>query len=320
MQDQDSGYVLHGAVGGAVAGLVVVLWFLVADVIAGQAFQTPVQLSSLVLHQEFDKPWPRLFALYTVLHFGVFVTLGIVTTWVLGQLKLEPGLFLGAIFGVGVLNAVHYAGLLVTGTNLLTVVSPAQVTAANILGGMLMMAYLHRARQSDSAMGWNLLKKYPVIYDGLITGLIGAAAVAVSFLIKDLLAQAPLHTPATLGSALLLGASGPDEIQLNVAVIGAYTFLHISVFAGVGMMFAWLAERVEHTPDFWIRGAAVLLLLEGMFLGTVGMMSGWIMQDLGWITVLVSNVVAVLAMGMWMLRSRPELRRLLVTSGVAPQI
>lgn len=79
MQEQDSGVVLHGAVGGAVAGLVVVIWFLVADIVAGQAFQTPAQLSSLVLHEEFDKPWPRLFALYTVLHFGVFITLGVVT-------------------------------------------------------------------------------------------------------------------------------------------------------------------------------------------------------------------------------------------------
>lgn len=320
MQDQDSGFVLHGAAGGAVAGLVVVFWFLVADIVAGQAFQTPAQLSSLVLHQEFDKPWPRLFALYTVLHFGVFITLGVVTTWALRELKLEPGLILGAIFGVGVLNAVHYAGLLVTGTNLLTVVSATQVTMANILGGMVMMAYLHRAQRSDSAIGWNVLKKYPVIYDGLITGLVGAAAVAVFFLTKDLLAQAPFHTPAALGSAVLLGATGPDEIQLNVAVIAAYTFLHISVFVAVGMMFAWLAERVERTPDFWIRGAAVLLVLEGMFLGTVGMMSGWIMQDLGWITVLVSNVVAVLAMGMWMLRSRPALRNVLVPDGVAPQL
>ena len=85
------------------------------------------------------------------------------------------------------------------------------------------------------------------------------------------------------------------------------------------MIFAWLAERVERTPDFWIRGAAVLLLLEGMFLGTVGMMSGWIMQELGWITVLVSNMVAVLAMGMWMLRSRPAPRSVLVPNDVAPQ-
>ena len=320
MQDRDSGFVLHGALGGAVAGLVVVLWFVVADILAGQAFQTPAELSSIVLHEEFDRPWPRLFALYTVLHFGVFVTLGIVTTWVLRELKLAPGLLLGAIFGVGVLNAVHYTGLLVTGTNLLTVVSAAQVTAANVLGGMMMMAYLHRAQHSDSAIGWNVLKKYPVLFDGLITGLVGAAAVAVWFLTKDLLAQAPLHTPAALGSAVLLGASSPEEIQLNMAVITAYTFLHVSAFAGVGMMFAWLAERVEHRPDFWIRGAAVLLLLEGMFLGTVGMMSGWIMQDLGWMTVLVSNLVAVLAMGLWMLRSRPSLRRVLVPPSVAAQI
>ena len=45
------------------------------------------------------------------------------------------GVIVAAIFGLFVLNTVHYAGLLVTGVNLLAVVPVLQVTIANVLGG-----------------------------------------------------------------------------------------------------------------------------------------------------------------------------------------
>ncbi len=64
-------------------------------------------------------------------------------------LKIQPGILVGGVFAIGVLNTVHYAGLLVTGTNLLTIVPIQQVAVANLFGGTLMMAYLHRALGSE---------------------------------------------------------------------------------------------------------------------------------------------------------------------------
>ena len=71
---------------------------------------------------------------------------------------------------------------------------------------------------------------------------------------------------------------------------------------------AWLAHRAEHVSGFWGRSVAVLVLLEGLFLGTVEIMSGWVLVELGWWVILIANVLAVGAMGAWILRRHPELR------------
>jgi hypothetical protein len=291
-------------VGGIVAGIVVVVWFLVMDLVAVDPFGTPARLSSAVLREEFTRPWPRLIALYTVLHFGVFVCMGIATNWALRALQLEPGVVVGVIFGLFVLNTVHYAGLLVTGTNLLTVVPVLQVTIANLVGGVLMMVYLRRATGVAAADRRSALERLPMLAPGLKTGLVGATIVAMWFLAVDLVAGSPFRTPTVLGSALILGAASPQEAQaqLNGGVIIAYSLLHLTTFVGVGIAFIWLTQRIRSAPDFAAHALVVLLFLEVLFLGTAGMASDWVVEELGWVTVLVANVLAVAGMGGWILR------------------
>jgi hypothetical protein len=275
------------------------------DFVAGDPFGTPARLSSAVLREEFTRPWPRLIALYTVLHFGVFVFMGATTSWGLRALRLQPGFIVAVIFGLFVLNAVHYAGLLLTGTNLLTVVPILQVTSANLLGGVLMMAYLRRAHgvSTDDADG--PLTQLPILGPGLITGLVGAATVAAWFLVVDLIAGSPLRTPTVLGSAVVLGAAGPEEAVLNGGVIIGYSILHLGIFAGVGIAFVWLTQRFRSTPDFAARAFGAILFLEVLFLGTAGMASDWVVEELGLVTILVANVLAVAGMGGWIWRREP---------------
>ena len=309
MEQREPDRFVHGAIGGAVAGMVVILWFLVMDFVAGQPFDTPARLSSAVLHAEFSGPWPRLMMLYTVLHFGVFIALGAAASATLVMLRIQPGVVVGGVFAIGVLNTVHYAGLLVTGTNLLTIVPIEQVATANLLGGTLMMAYLHRAMASEEPFGWNVLRRYPVLFEGLATGVVGAAIVAVWFLLVDLLAGSPLHTPAALASALLLGAENATQIELNVGVMAAYSILHLTSFVLVGMALSWLVQNLHGAPAFGTRALTVLLVMEGLFFGSVGMASGWIVQEMGWVTILVANVLAVAGMSGWIRQHHPGLRR-----------
>ena len=77
MEQREPDRIVSGAIAGALAGIVVVIWFLVMDVAAGHPFDTPARLSSAVLRIEFSGPWPRLMMLYTVRHFGVFIALGV---------------------------------------------------------------------------------------------------------------------------------------------------------------------------------------------------------------------------------------------------
>ncbi|MEN8144265.1 MAG: hypothetical protein ABFS14_04880 [Gemmatimonadota bacterium] len=307
MRERDSGLIIPGAVAGILAGTVVILWFLMLDFAAGDPFHTPARLAGAVLGEQFAGAWPRLVVLYTILHFGVFASLGVVAAWFLSAVDVNPGLVPGVIFGAVVFNAVHYGGLLFAGTNFLTVVPVGHVIAANLLGGLLMMAFLHRAQGSDSEFGWRIFRKNTLLFESLATGLVGAAVVASWFFLIDIVTRVPFHTPAALGSAIILGAKTPAETQFGPGVIGAYTFLHIAAFWAAGFFFVWLARQAERAEGFWVRSVAVLVLLEILFFGSAAVMSDWLVANLGWLTILVANGLAVLSMGLWIWRRRLEL-------------
>lgn len=295
---------LPGLIGGLVAGAVAAAWFFVVDLAGHRAFETPAQLASIVLRKEFTGPWPRLVLAYSVLHLGVFATVGVAAAYALRALDVAPGLIVGAVFGVAVLNAVHYAGLLITGTNLLTVVPIVHVTVANVLGGMALMAYLHRAWRAETPLGWNMLKAYPVLYDGVLTGVVGATAVAFWIFLVDLLSARPFYTPAALGSAVLLGASSPAEVRIGIGILVAYSFLHFATFIAVGIGFAVLARGAARATRFWARAAAGLVALEALFLGTLVIVGGWIIQGVGWFAILIANALAIVSMALWTWRSQ----------------
>jgi hypothetical protein len=56
-----------------------------------------------------------------------------------------------------------------------------------------------------------------------------------------------------------------------------------------------------------LRAFAGLVLLEGLFLGTVLVAAGWVVSTLGGGAIAVANVLAVVSMGLWVWRRRPSL-------------
>src|SRR5207245_2674365 len=141
--------IAHGVVGGFLAGLVVALWFLLVDSLAGRPFHTPAVLAS-------------------------------------------------------------------------------------VLSGFVLMAYLHRAAREQRPLGLAALKGYPLLAQGVVTGLVGAAVVALWFLALDVAAGQLLRTPAALGAALLFGASNVAAIQVNLGIVAAYTAVHVAAFEVAG--------------------------------------------------------------------------------------
>jgi hypothetical protein len=167
---------------------------------------------------------------------------------------------------------------------------------------MLMMAYVHRAERAESPFGWNVFRSHPVLYRGILTGIVGAVAVALWLFAVDVARGTPFHTPAALGSAMLLGASDASAVQVNLGVMAAYTVLHLAAFLVVGIAFAWLVHRAGKGSRVLVQGLVLLVILEGMFFGTVAIVSGWVVEDLGWWVLLVANVIAIASMGYWVSR------------------
>ena len=303
--------VVDGAVGGIIAGAVVALWFFVLDLVIGQPFHTPRVLAAAFLGHESTLVPARLVTVYSLLHLGVFAILGMGGAIVMRATGEVPRVLTGALFGVGALSAAHYGGLLLLGVPVLTLLPPVQVLAATIAGGVTMMLYLHRRTREQVPFGPAMLKYHPLLADGAVTGGIGAAVTAVWFLVLDILAGRPFYTPASLGSALLLGAQIPAEVHLTSGIVVAYTFVHLLAFFAVGVAIEWLARQLERAPSFWLVALLGLIMLDVLFIGIVGSLASWVLGAVGLWAVFVANLLAVAAMGYRIWLSRPELRALL---------
>jgi hypothetical protein len=99
---------------------------------------------------------------------------------------------------------------------------------------------------------------------GLFAGFLGAAVVALFFLVLDVVAGRPLWTPHALGSALFLGSVPAPHAPVSLALIGAYTFVHGYVFVSVGLIAAFVldwGELPERRRALFLLALAVPLFL-----------------------------------------------------------
>jgi len=304
--------IVQGVTGGILAGLVVALWFLVVDLFVGHPFRTPTLLAGVLLHREFPQATFRLVATYSVLHFGVFALLGVAMAWVSAAFAAPPRLLLSVVFGLVLQEVVFYTGLLLSGAPPLDVVPWPHVFGANITSGLVLMSYLHRAERDPRPFGLAALQQRPVVMRGLVTGLVGAVVVAAWFFVRDLVAGAPLHTPAALGSALLLGAAGPADVSVSLGLVATYTVVHFAAFVVAGVALVALAEHVERVPAMAFLVVLAFIVLEALVVATLAVGAEWVLGTIGWWSVAVGNLLAVLAMGWQVWRTHPTLQRRLL--------
>jgi hypothetical protein len=312
--------IAHGVIGGILAGLVVALWFLVVDSLAGRPFHTPAVLAGALSPQDVAGPTFRLVAAYTVLHFAVFALLGVAVAWAIAALRLPPRLLLGVPFGVAAQELVFYTGLWLSGASRVALVPWPHVVAANVLSGFVLMAYLHRAQRDERPFGPVALRAHPLLARGLVTGLIGAGVVALWFLLLDVAAARPLHTPAALGSALLFGASNVEGITVNLGIVAAYTAVHVAAFAVAGTLFVAIGEQIERTPALILLVALSVLVLEAVGVAALALGAQWVLGTLGVWSILVSNVLATSTMGWYVWATHPLLRQTLLHRAIEVRV
>jgi hypothetical protein len=212
------------------------------------------------------------------------------------------------IFGIVVQEFVFYAGLVLGGVPPSEVVSWRGVVGANLLSGIVLMAYLHRATHEERPLGLAALRRYPSLARGVLTGLIGAAAVAVWFFVLDVAAGQPFRTAGALGSALFLSATSPADISMNVGIVSAYTVVHVLAFAIAGVIFVALAESVERAPSMLLLVVMAAIVLEAVAFATVALGAQWVMGTVGVESIFVANIAAVGCMGWYVWRTHPVLR------------
>jgi hypothetical protein len=152
-----------------------------------------------------------------------------------------------------------------------------------------------------------------ILREGFIAGCIGAAAVAVWFLVVDSINGQPLFTPAMLGSAVFWGAHDMTSVVIEPARIFGYTMIHVSAFVVVGCVAAALAAEVEYAPSTLFLVIVGFCFFEVGFYILVALLAKPLLGYLPWWYVAIGNGLAALAMGYYLWREHPrigeELRR-----------
>ena len=145
-----------------------------------------------------------------------------------------------------------------------------------------------------------------VLLDGLFTGMIGALAVAVWFLVLDLVAGRPLYTPALLGTVLLHGShAAAQDIAIAPVEIAAYTAFHFVAFLVVGVALSYLMTLFERFPImFFVILVLFLSLQVGFFFLNLALGAELLGKLPAW-SVVVGNVLAAIGMAWYQWRRHP---------------
>lgn len=146
--------------------------------------------------------------------------------------------------------------------------------------------------------------------EGIVAGLLGAATVALWFLVIDTINGHPLYTPTVLGTAVFRGGAGlehPETLPVSFEMVLLFTWLHALVFAAVGGVAARLLAFAEHTANVGFGIVLLFVIFEFGFVAVTMVFAENVLRSLAWPAVLVGNLLAAAVMGAYFWRRHPNL-------------
>ena len=147
--------------------------------------------------------------------------------------------------------------------------------------------------------------------EGMIAGILGALAVAVWFLLLDVLSGRPFWTPTVLGTALFgrgAGLESPETLPVSFEMVLMFSWVHGMVFAGLGGLAARLLGYAERHPN---AGFGVLLLFVIFQFGFIAVATVFfqpVLRVLSAWSILVANLLAAAVMAAFLWRRHPSLQ------------
>jgi len=151
----------------------------------------------------------------------------------------------------------------------------------------------------------------PAAYaEGLLAGVVGAATVALWFLIVDTVNGRPFYTPTVLGIALFGGGAGlaaPESVAPSFEMALGFTWVHVLVFLLIGVAASWLLTLVERNPSVGFGVVILFVFFEFGFLLASTVVAEPVLHALAWPAVLVGNLFAAAAMAATFWRRHPNL-------------
>lgn len=149
-----------------------------------------------------------------------------------------------------------------------------------------------------------------VLSGGLVAGLIGYATVIVVVSALNVLAgRSIFHTAALFGSSMFYGLEDPAALQIEPGPVLAYNMVHVLTFLAIGLFVSWLVSLAERYPAAQYFVLVTLVFVAFHIFGGLLLFAGPLLGGGAWVIVGVAGVAAALAMGWYLLRIHPLLRR-----------
>jgi hypothetical protein len=161
--------------------------------------------------------------------------------------------------------------------------------------------------QESASSGVEVSKIYE---EGIVAGLIGAATIAIWFLILDAIEGRPFYTPTVLGTALFHGRAGltsPENLAVSFNLVLWFTWVHVLVFIVIGGVASGLLRIAARDPNF---GFGIVLFLVFFMFGFIGaslVFAEEVLHALAWPTILIGNLLAAGSMAWYFWRRHPQL-------------
>jgi hypothetical protein len=153
-----------------------------------------------------------------------------------------------------------------------------------------------------------------ILREGIFAGLIGAAVVAVWFLLFDLWRGQPFLTPGLLGAAVFQGVHDPIGVRPTVANVLGYTIVHGLAFIAFGVVAASLMAVSEREPALLLAFVILFASFEVFVFGVLGALGKSMLGALVWWAILIGNLLASIAMLWYFFRAHRALSRTLIGS------
>lgn len=147
--------------------------------------------------------------------------------------------------------------------------------------------------------------------EGMIAGVLGAAVVALWFLLLDTLNGRPFWTPTVLGTALFRRSGGLESLEatpVSLEMVLMFTWVHGLLFAALGGTAARLLGHVERHPSSGFGVLLLFVVFQFAFIAAATAFAAPVLRVLPAWSILVANLLAAGVMTAYLRRRHPDLR------------
>jgi len=292
--DSRSSYLRDGIIAGLIGAAIVAVWFLIYDAARGYPFRTPALLGAAALQGVRDPSAvtvsPGLVAQYTVLHGVVFAMVGVLIAFLIVSAQSHPTRLLMVVIALLCFEVAILAVLTWWAHPVVTTVRWWAILIGNALAAVGMLLYFFVGYRP---LGRHLFGPWTrIVREGFVSGLLGAAVVAVWFLIYDTAAGVPLRTPALLGAALFHGLRDPAALVITTPLVLEYTFFHGLAFILFGCVAAGMLALADREPRLLFGFIMLFCCFEVFVFAMIATLAYWLLETIAWWTSLVGNLLA----------------------------